>query len=124
MVAFRYPVYSFFLPIYSFWCMDDFSWGNTRVVVGEGSNKKVVVADDEKFDESMIPLKKFSGAQKIAHCCYILSHIILFLQSTRLRHGKPAPSTLVPAARIPTPRGRRALTHTASSPRLPAARHA
>lgn len=74
MVAFRYPVYSFFLPIYSFWCMDDFSWGNTRVVVGEGSNKKVVVADDEKFDESMIPLKKFSGAQKIAHCCYILSH--------------------------------------------------
>ena len=56
-----YPVYSFFLPIYSFWCMDDFSWGNTRVVVGEGNNKKVVVAEDEKFDESMIPLKKFSG---------------------------------------------------------------
>ncbi|KZV80788.1 glycosyltransferase family 2 protein [Exidia glandulosa HHB12029] len=55
-----YPIYSFFLPVYSFWCMDDFSWGNTRVVVGEGSNKKVVVADDEKFDESMIPLKKFS----------------------------------------------------------------
>ena len=41
--------------------MDDFSWGNTRVVVGEGNNKKVVVAEDEKFDESMIPLKKFSG---------------------------------------------------------------
>ncbi|TDL30141.1 chitin synthase [Rickenella mellea] len=55
-----YPVYSFFLPIYSFWCMDDFSWGNTRLVVGEGNNKKVVVAEDDKFDESMIPLKKFS----------------------------------------------------------------
>ncbi|EJD01749.1 chitin synthase [Fomitiporia mediterranea MF3/22] len=55
-----YPVYSFFLPIYSFWCMDDFSWGNTRLVVGEGNNKKVIMAEDEKFDDSMIPLKKFS----------------------------------------------------------------
>jgi len=25
-----FPVYSVFLPIYSFWSMDDFSWGNTR----------------------------------------------------------------------------------------------
>ncbi|THH06648.1 hypothetical protein EW145_g3945 [Phellinidium pouzarii] len=55
-----YPVYSFFLPIYSFWCMDDFSWGSTRLVVGEGNNKKVIMAEDEKFDDSMIPLKKFS----------------------------------------------------------------
>ena len=55
------PVFSFGLPLYAFWHMDDFSWGNTRVVVGEGNNKKVVVADDEKFDESMIPLKKFGG---------------------------------------------------------------
>lgn len=45
--------------------MDDFSWGNTRLVVGEGSNKKVIMAEDEKFDESMIPLKKFSGAWRI-----------------------------------------------------------
>ncbi|OBZ70383.1 Chitin synthase 6 [Grifola frondosa] len=55
-----YPVYSFFLPLYSFWCMDDFSWGNTRLVIGEGNNKKVLMNDDEKFDDSMIPLKKFS----------------------------------------------------------------
>lgn len=41
--------------------MDDFSWGNTRVVVGEGRDKKVVYNDDEGFDESVIPLKKFSG---------------------------------------------------------------
>lgn len=54
-------MYSFFLPVYSFWCMDDFSWGNTRLVIGEGSNKKVIMNDDEKWDESMIPLKKFSG---------------------------------------------------------------
>ncbi|KAJ3528406.1 hypothetical protein NM688_g8003 [Phlebia brevispora] len=55
-----YPVYSFFLPMYSFWCMDDFSWGNTRLVIGEGNNKKVIMNDDEKFDDSMVPLKKFS----------------------------------------------------------------
>jgi len=41
--------------------MDDFSWGNTRIVVGEGKDKKVIVQDEEVFDESMIPLKKFSG---------------------------------------------------------------
>ncbi|GBE80201.1 Chitin synthase 8 [Sparassis crispa] len=55
-----FPIYSFFLPLYSFWCMDDFSWGNTRLVIGEGTNKKVIMNDDEKFDDSMIPLKKFS----------------------------------------------------------------
>ena len=38
----RYPVYSFFLPIYSFWCMDDFSWGQTRVVLGESGKKMIV----------------------------------------------------------------------------------
>lgn len=41
--------------------MDDFSWGNTRVVIGDGGSKKVVMNEDEQFDESMIPLKKFSG---------------------------------------------------------------
>jgi hypothetical protein len=41
--------------------MDEFGWGNTRLVVGEGNNKKVMISEDEKFDESMIPLKKFSG---------------------------------------------------------------
>ncbi|KAG8730742.1 hypothetical protein FRC11_005900, partial [Ceratobasidium sp. 423] len=55
-----YPVYSFFLPIYSFWCMDDFSWGNTRLIQNEGGQKVVVLPEDEGFDESMIPLKKFS----------------------------------------------------------------
>ena len=57
-----YPIYSFFLPVYSFWHMDDFSWGNTRIVVGEKGNKKIIAGtDDEPYDDSMIPLKKFSG---------------------------------------------------------------
>jgi chitin synthase len=30
-------------------------------VVGEGNNRKVVMAEDEKFDVSVIPLKNFSG---------------------------------------------------------------
>ena len=61
VVVCRYPVYSFFLPVYSFWCMDEFGWGNTRLVIGEGSNKKIMMNEDERFDDSMIPLKKFSG---------------------------------------------------------------
>lgn len=44
--------------------MDEFSWGNTRVVVGEGKEKKVLMSEEEKFDESMIPLKKFSGSYR------------------------------------------------------------
>jgi len=36
------PAFSFLLPLYSFWKMDDFSWGATRVVLGE-SGKKIVV---------------------------------------------------------------------------------
>ena len=69
----RYPVYSFFLPVYSFWCMDEFSWGNTRVVIGEGKDKKVITNEDEKFDESMIPLKKFSGMSfpQMSQACLI-----------------------------------------------------
>lgn len=41
--------------------MDEFGWGNTRLVIGEGKDKKIIINEDEKFDESMIPLKKFSG---------------------------------------------------------------
>lgn len=36
------PIFSFYLPLYSFWKMDDFSWGNTRVVVGEKGKKLVI----------------------------------------------------------------------------------
>ena len=56
-----FPVYSVFLPLYSFWSMDDFSWGNTRKVVGEGNKKTVVYEDDEQFTDSLIPYKNFKG---------------------------------------------------------------
>ena len=36
------PMFTLFLPLYSFWKMDDFSWGQTRLVLGE-SGKKIIV---------------------------------------------------------------------------------
>lgn len=56
------PVYSFGLPLYSFWNMDDFNWGNTRVVAGE-QGKKVVISDEGKFDPASIPRKKWEEYQ-------------------------------------------------------------
>ncbi|EME86663.1 glycosyltransferase family 2 protein [Pseudocercospora fijiensis CIRAD86] len=54
-----YPIWSFILPVYSFWKQDDFSWGNTRVVVGERGDKKVVAVDDEGYDPRSIPLQRW-----------------------------------------------------------------
>jgi chitin synthase len=45
-----FPIYSFILPVYSFWNQDNFAWGNTRVVIGEKGNKQVVAVEDEGFD--------------------------------------------------------------------------
>ncbi|KAI1386251.1 glycosyltransferase family 2 protein [Hypoxylon trugodes] len=56
------PVFSFGLPLYAFWHMDDFNWGNTRVVAGE-KGKKVVVTDEGKFDPTSIPRKKWEEYQ-------------------------------------------------------------
>ena len=56
------PVFSFGLPLYAFWHMDDFSWGNTRVVTGE-RGKKIVITDEGKFDPSTIPHKKWEEYQ-------------------------------------------------------------
>lgn len=42
--------------------MDDFSWGNTRIVTGE-KGRKVVISDEGKFDPSMIPRKKWEEYQ-------------------------------------------------------------
>ncbi|KAL2021296.1 hypothetical protein VTK56DRAFT_7267 [Thermocarpiscus australiensis] len=54
-----FPVYSFILPIYSFWNQDNFTWGNTRIVVGESGKKQVVAVDDEGFDPRSIPLQRW-----------------------------------------------------------------
>jgi chitin synthase len=56
------PVFSLGLPLYSFWHMDDFSWGNTRLISGE-NGKQVVVTDEGKFDPDSIPRKKWEEYQ-------------------------------------------------------------
>ncbi|EPS33699.1 putative chitin synthase [Penicillium oxalicum 114-2] len=57
LVAF--PIYSFVLPLYSFWRQDDFTWGNTRVVIGEQGDKRVIAVEDEGFDPRSIPLQRW-----------------------------------------------------------------
>ncbi|KAF8076925.1 glycosyltransferase family 2 protein [Lyophyllum atratum] len=93
-----YPVYSFFLPVYSFWCMDEFGWGNTRLVIGEGKDKKVIINEDEKFDDSMIPLKKFSEYEAEAW-------------ETGTRHSDDTGYNSKPQSRRP-PRSREESPHT------------
>ncbi|KAK5175665.1 uncharacterized protein LTR77_000804 [Saxophila tyrrhenica] len=56
------PVFAFCLPLYSFWYMDDFSWGNTRMVTGE-KGKQIIVSDEGKFDPDSIPKKKWEEYQ-------------------------------------------------------------
>ena len=53
------PIFSFALPLYSFWKQDDFSWGQTRVVLGE-KGKKLVIHDEGSFDPDEIPLKSWN----------------------------------------------------------------
>jgi len=54
-----FPIYSLILPLYSFWKQDDFSWGNTRVVIGEKGQKKAVLTEDEGFDPKSIPMMRW-----------------------------------------------------------------
>ncbi|KAI6141482.1 chitin synthase-domain-containing protein [Pisolithus tinctorius] len=51
-------IFSFMLPIYSFWCMDNFSWGAMHVVLGE-SGKKIIIHIG-KFDPRSILLKTWN----------------------------------------------------------------
>jgi len=37
------PAFFFFLPLYSFWKMDNFSWGQMRVVLGESGKNMLDV---------------------------------------------------------------------------------
>ncbi|KAG0175476.1 hypothetical protein DFQ30_006669 [Apophysomyces sp. BC1015] len=63
VAVFAIPIFSFYIPVYAYWHFDDFSWGNTRVVVGE-KGKKVAVADEGEFDPSTIPTMTWSQYEK------------------------------------------------------------
>jgi chitin synthase len=47
------PYFSAYLPLYAFWHMDDFKWGNTRMVLDEGKDDEML----EPFDPSSIVRK-------------------------------------------------------------------
>ncbi|KAI7864899.1 chitin synthase-domain-containing protein [Spinellus fusiger] len=52
------PIWNFVLPVYSYWHFDDFSWGATRVVVGEKKGSSHGNAEG-KFDSSRLIMKKW-----------------------------------------------------------------
>jgi chitin synthase len=54
-----YPIYSFVLPLYSFWNQDNFTWGNTRIVIGEKGDRRVVAVEDDGYDPRSIPLQRW-----------------------------------------------------------------
>ena len=56
------PVFAMGLPLYAFWHMDDFSWGNTRLVTGE-RGQQIIVSDEGKFDPNSIPRKRWEEYQ-------------------------------------------------------------
>jgi chitin synthase len=56
------PVFSMGLPLYAFWHMDDFTWGNTRLVTGE-AGKQILISDEGKFNPDSIPKKKWEEYQ-------------------------------------------------------------
>ncbi|KAI8985511.1 chitin synthase-domain-containing protein [Pilobolus umbonatus] len=73
------PLFSFFIPIYSFWHFDDFSWGNTRLVINEDTS----FIEEAPFDPASIPLTPFTQQDIVEipteeelcqHIQWILSH--------------------------------------------------
>ncbi|KAJ3130242.1 hypothetical protein HK098_004289 [Nowakowskiella sp. JEL0407] len=58
------PIWTFFLPLYSFWRFDDFSWGDTRRVVGEDGKTRYESKDYEEFDPSSVPLRSWADYEK------------------------------------------------------------
>ncbi|KAJ2613532.1 hypothetical protein H4S08_002159 [Coemansia sp. RSA 1365] len=57
------PVWNFILPVYAYWHFDDFSWGETRKVHGEGKDKGH--GDGEgSFDASTVPFKRWEDYER------------------------------------------------------------
>jgi chitin synthase len=54
------PIWNLILPAYAYWHFDDFSWGDTRITLGEkrGAGKSGHSGDGE-FDSSKITMKRW-----------------------------------------------------------------
>ncbi|KAL5035368.1 hypothetical protein BDV3_005309 [Batrachochytrium dendrobatidis] len=55
------PLFTFYLPIYSFWSMDNFSWGNTRVAIEEDKQMIEKKLDENEPDPALIPLETWQS---------------------------------------------------------------
>lgn len=59
---FSLPIWNFVLPSYAYWHFDDFTWGETRKVEGEGKDNH---GDKEgEFDSSQIVMKKWTEFER------------------------------------------------------------
>lgn len=52
------PIWNFVLPAYAYWHMDDFTWGETRKIVGE-SKEQAHGTKEGEFDSSKIVMKRW-----------------------------------------------------------------
>ncbi|PWN44567.1 hypothetical protein IE81DRAFT_10828 [Ceraceosorus guamensis] len=57
------PVWNFILPVYSFWNFDDFSWGETRKVEGEGKDTGHG-DEDGTFAAASVPLRRWEDWER------------------------------------------------------------
>ncbi|KNC97233.1 uncharacterized protein SPPG_07620 [Spizellomyces punctatus DAOM BR117] len=56
------PIWNFVLPVYAFWHFDDFSWGQTRKVAGEGAGDKSghgAAGEGEKDGATDVPRRRW-----------------------------------------------------------------
>jgi len=57
------PIWNFVLPVYAFWHFDDFSWGETRKVEGEGKDVGHG-ANGKKFTGPAVPLRRWEDWER------------------------------------------------------------
>jgi len=58
------PVWNFVLPAYSFWHFDDFSWGETRKVAGEGKDLGHVAEGGKTIEVNAVPLRRWEDWER------------------------------------------------------------
>lgn len=75
------PVFGFYIPLYSFWHFDDFTWGTTRIVEADNDDE-----DDEVVTQSNLACRTYElerrrrifeefGDCSIGKVCYILLQV-------------------------------------------------
>ncbi|KAK3828571.1 MAG: family 2 glycosyltransferase [Benniella sp.] len=57
-------IWNFVLPAYAYWHFDDFSWGQTRMVAGEGAGGHDHGGKEGHFDSSHIVMKRWGEWEK------------------------------------------------------------